>query len=105
MQAILKRMVKELHETCFKPSGFKKTGASFLRTDGVARQTLQFSSSRWNSANSPVEFSIYVWLEFTDITYDGGSHFSGLPLSTYLAHLGVLVPGVPPFFDLTAANY
>jgi hypothetical protein len=105
MQDILKRMVKELHEACFKPNGFKKTGGSFLRTDGVARQTLKFSSSRWNSANSPVQFSIYIWLEFTDITYDVGSPFSGLPLSTYIAHLGALVPEAPPFFDLTAANY
>jgi len=105
MQDILKRMVKELHESCFKPNGFKKTGGSFLRTDGVARQKLQFSSSRWNSANSPVEFSIYIWLEFTDITYDGGSPFSGFPLSTYIAHLGALVPEAPPFFELTAANF
>lgn len=105
MQDILKRMVKELHEACFKPNGFKKTGGSFLRTDGVARQKLQFSSSRWNSANSPVQFSIYIWLEFTDITYDGGSPFSGLPLSTYIAHLARLVPEAPPFFELTAANY
>jgi hypothetical protein len=105
MQDILKRMVKELHETCFKPNGFKKTGGSFLRTDGVARQTLKFSSSRWNSANSPVQFSIYIWLEFTDITYDVGSPYSGLPLSTYIAHLCTLVPEAPPFFELTAANY
>ena len=105
MQDILKRMVKELHEAWFKPNGFKKTGGSFLHTDGAARQTLKFSSSRWNSANSPVQFSIYIWLEFTDITYDVGSPFSGLPLSTYIAHLGALVPEAPPFFDLTAANY
>ena len=38
MQDILKRMVKELHEACFKPNGFKKSGGSFLRADGVARQ-------------------------------------------------------------------
>ena len=105
MQEILKRMVKELHEACFKPNGFKKTGGRFLRTDGVARQKMQFSSSRWNSANSPVEFSIYIWLEFTDITYDTASPFSGLPLSTYIAHLGALVPEAPPFYELTAANY
>ena len=108
MQDILKRMVTELHEACFKPNRFKKTGGSFLRTDGVARQTLKFSSSRWNSANSPVQFSIYIWLEFTDITYDVygvGSPFSGEPLSTYIAHLGALVPEAPPFFELTAANY
>ena len=105
MQDILKRLVTELHGACFKPNGFKKTGGSFLRTDGVARQTLKFSSSRWNSANSPVQFSIYIWLEFTDITYDAGSPFSGSPLSTYIAHLGALVPEAPPFFELTAANY
>jgi len=105
MQDILKRMVKELHEACFKPNGFKKTGGSFLRTDGLARQTLQFSSSRWNSANSPVQFSVYIWLEFTDITYDDSSPCAGSPLSTYIAHLGTLVPEAPPFFDLTAANY
>jgi hypothetical protein len=105
MQDILKRMVTELHKACFKPNGFKKTGGSFLRTDGVARQKLMFSSSRWNSANGPVSFSIYIWLEFTDITYDDGSTYSGLPLSTYIAHLGALVPEAPPFFDLTGANY
>jgi len=37
VQDILKRMVKELHEACFKPKGFTKTGGSFLRTDGVAQ--------------------------------------------------------------------
>lgn len=104
MQDILKRMVTELHKACFKPNGFKKTGGSFRRTDGLARQTLKFSSSRWNSANSPVQFSIYIWLEFTDITYDVGSPYSGLPLSTYIAHLCTLVPEAPPFFELTAAN-
>jgi hypothetical protein len=105
MQDILKRMVTELHEACFKPNGFKKTGGRFRRTDGVARQELQFSSSRWNSANSPVQFSIYIWLEFTDINYDDGSPFAGSPLSTYIAHLGALAPDAPPFFELTAANY
>ena len=105
MQDILKRMVTELHGACFKPNGFKKTGGSFLRTDGVARQKLKFSSSRWNSANSPVQFSICIWLEFTDITYDVGSPFAGSPLSTYIAHLGALAPDAPPFFELTAANY
>jgi len=105
MQHVLKRMVTELHGACFKPNGFKKTGASFLRMDGVARQTLRFESSRWNSANSPVQFSIYIWLEFTDIIYDVGSPLSGLPLSTYIAHLRVLVPEAPLFFELTAANY
>ena len=105
MQDILKRMVTELHQACFKPNGFKKTGGNFLRTDGVARQTLQFSASRWNSANSPVQFSIYIWLAFTDITYDAGSPFAGSPLSTYCSHLGTLAPDAPPFFELTAANY
>ncbi len=105
MQDILKRMVKELHEACFKPNGFKKTGGGFLRTDGAARQKLKVSSSRWNSADSPVQFYIHIWLEFTDITYDVGSPFSGLPLSTYIADLGALVPEAPPFFELTAANY
>jgi hypothetical protein len=105
MQDILKRMVTELHKASFKPNGFKKTGGRFLRTDGVARQTLMFSSSRWNSANGPVQFSIHIWLEFTDIPHDVGSPFSGLPLSTYIAHLGALVPEAPPFFELTAANY
>ena len=105
MQGILKRLVTELHEACFKPNGFKKTGGRFLRTDGLARQKLMFSSSRWNSANGPVQFSIYIWLEFTDITHDDGSPFAGSPLSTYIAHLYALVPEAPPFFDLTAANY
>ena len=105
MQDILKRLVTELHGACFKPNGFKKTAGSFLRMDGVARQTLKFSSSRWNSPNGPVSFSIYIWLEFTDITYDDSSQFSGLPLSTYISHLRTLVPEAPPFFDLTAANY
>jgi hypothetical protein len=105
MQDILKRMVTELHKACFKPNGFKKSGGNFLRTEGVARQKLMFHSSRWNSANSPVQFSIYIWLEFTDITYDDGSPFAGSPLSTYSAHLGALVPDAPPFFELTAANY
>ncbi len=105
MQDILKRMVTELHKACFKPNGFKKTGGRFLRTDGVARQKLQFSSSRWNSADGPVQFSIYIWLEFTDITHEEGSPYSGLPLSTYIAHLYALVPEAPPLFDLTADNY
>src|SRR6516164_8688401 len=105
MQDILKRMVKELHEARFKPNGFKKTGGSFIRMDGVARQTLKFSASRWNSANHPVQFSIYIWLAFTDITHDEGSPFAGSPLSTYIAHLGALAPEAPPFFELTAANY
>jgi hypothetical protein len=105
MQDILKRLVTELHEACFKPNGFKKTGGSFLRMDGVARQKLKFSSSRWNSANSPVEFSIYIWLAFTDITHDESSPYSGLPLSTYITHLYALVPETPPFFKLTADNY
>jgi hypothetical protein len=105
MQDILKRMLTDLHKACFKPNGFKKTGGNFLRTDGVARQKLQFSSSRWNSADSPLQFSIYIWLEFTDITYDAGSPFAGSPLSTYIAHLCTLVPEAPPFFELTAANY
>ena len=105
MQDILKCMVTELHKACFKPNGFKKTGGSFLRTDGVARQKLQFSSSRWNSANSPVEFSVLIWLEFTDITYDDRSPFAGSPLSTYVSHLGALAPDAPPFFELTPTNY
>ena len=105
MQDILKRLVTELHGACFKPNGFKKTGGSFIRTDGVARQTLKISSSRWNSSNSPVQFSIYIWLAFTDITHDESSPFAGSPLSTYITHLGVLVPEAPPFFELTAANY
>ena len=105
MQEILKRMVRELHEACFKPNGFKKTGGSFLRTDRLARQKLQFSSSRWNSANSPVQFSVLIWLEFTDITYDDRSPFAGSPLSTYVSDLGALAPDAPPFFELTAANY
>ncbi len=105
MQDILKRMVTELHKACFKPNGFKKTGGSFLRLDGVARQKLQFSSSRWNSANSPVQLSVIIWLEFTDITYDDRSPFAGSPLSTYSSDLGVLVPDAPPFFELTASNY
>lgn len=105
MQDILKRMVTELHEACFKPNGFKKTGGTFLREDGVARQKLQFSSSRWNSADSPVQFSIYIWLAFTDITFDVGSPYSGMPISTNITHLYALVPEAPPFFDLTAENY
>jgi len=105
MQDILKRMVKELHEACFKPSGFKKTGGSFIRMDGVAKQTVKFSASRWNSANSPVQFSIYIYLEFTDITHGDGSLFAGLPLSTGIAYLGSLVPEAPPFYELTPANY
>ena len=105
MQDILKRMVRELHDACFKPNGFKKTGGSFLRTDGLARQQLQFSSSRWNSANSPLQFSVLIWLEFTDITYDDRSPFAGSPLSTFVSYLGALVPDAPPFFELTAANY
>jgi len=105
MQDILKRLVAELHVACFKPHGFKKSGGSFIRTDGVARQTLKISSSRWNSADRPVSFSIYIWLAFTDITHDDGSPFAGSPLSTYIAHLGVLAPEAPPFFELTAANY
>jgi len=105
MQDILKRLVTELHVACFKPNGFKKTGGNFLRTDGLAIQKLQISSSRWNSANSPVQFSIYIWLAFTDITYDGDSPFAGSPLSTYISHLYALVPNTPPFFDLTADNY
>jgi hypothetical protein len=104
MQDILKRLVTELHAACFKPNGFKKTGGSFIRTDGVARQTLKFSSSRWNSANSPVSFSIHIWLAFTDITYDAGSPFAGSPLSTYISHLYALVPEAPPHYDLTADN-
>ena len=105
MQDILKRLVKELHETCFKPNGFKKSGGNFLRIDGLARQKLQISSSRWNSANGPVQFSIYIWLSFTDITYDVGSPFAGLPLSTYISHLYALVPEAPPHYHLTADNY
>jgi hypothetical protein len=105
LQDILKRLVTELHGACFKPNGFKKTGGSFIRTDGVARQTLKFSSSRWNSTNSPVQFSIYIWLAFTDIAHDDGSPFAGSPLSTYIAHLGAIAPEAPPFFELTATNY
>lgn len=100
MQDILKRLVTELHEACFKPNGFKKTGGRFLRMDGLARQKLMFSSSRWNSASGPVQFSIHIWLAFTDITHD-----DGLPLSTYISHLYVLEPEAPPYFDLTADNY
>jgi hypothetical protein len=105
MQDILKRMVTELHGACFKPNGFKKTGGSFLRLDGMARQTLKFSSSRWNAANGPVQFSIYIWLAFTDITHDDGSPFAGSPLSTYISHLYALVPETPPYYELTADNY
>jgi hypothetical protein len=105
MQDILKRLVTELHEACFKPNGFKKIGGRFLRTDGLARQKLMFSSSRWNSANGPVSFSIHIWLAFTDITYDDSSPFSGSPLSTYISHLYELVPEAPPHYDLTADNY
>jgi len=105
MQDILKRLITELHEDCFKPNGFNKTGGRFLRTDGLARQKLMFSASRWNSTDGPVSFTIYFWLEFTDITYDDSSPYSGLPLSTLAGYIGNLVPDALGSFDLTPANY
>jgi len=100
MQDPLKRLIAELHSAFFKPNGFKKERTRFCRTVDTAVQEMLFQSSRWNSADSPISFSIYVYLGFTDIPrQDGGQSFASM------GHIAGLVPGRPPLFPLTPHNY
>jgi len=100
MQDPLKRLIAELHSSFFKPNGFKKERARFRRTVDTAVQEILFHSSRWNSADSPIPFSIYVYLGFTDIpSNDGRQSFASF------GHIAGLIPGSPPLFPLTPYNY
>jgi hypothetical protein len=100
MQEPLKRLTAELHDAYFKPNGFKKERARFRRTVDIAVQEIFFHSSRWNSSDSPVSFSIYVYLGFTDIPgKDGRQSFASM------GHIAGLVPSRPPLFPLTSFNY
>ena len=100
MQEIIKRLLTDLHADYFKPSGFTKERQRFWREIDSVMQEVDFQSSQWNSADSPITFYVKISVGFTDIPMRDGK-----PALTGAGRIGGLVSDAPAQFDLTPISY
>ena len=91
------RFTARMHESLFKPEGFKKKARTFSRVHLAYGEHYNLQGSAWNSPDAPWRFYVNCGISFPDIP-ETGTHF---PTST---RLGVFVRGSPPEFDVTDDN-
>ena len=59
--------IRSLHDSFFKPHGFRKTRNRFRREADGLIEFVDFQGSAWNSADEPWTFYINIGLGFTDL--------------------------------------
>lgn len=92
------RFTSRMHESLFKPEGFKKKGRTFSRCHPAYGEHYNVQGSAWNSPDAPWRFYVNCGISFPD-AQESGKWF---PTAT---RLGVFAPDSPPEFDVTDENF
>ena len=93
-----------LHETLFKPEGFKKKARVFSRQNPAYGEHYNFQGSAWNSPDAPWRFYVNCGISFPDLPApEKGAGLWGI--SHAHARLTLFVPGSPSEYDVTEENF
>jgi hypothetical protein len=97
------RFTSRMHESLFKPEGFKKKARTFSRFHPAYGECYNLQGSAWNSPDAPWRFYVNCGISFPDIPLEQ----TGSGMWAFHAHtrLGVFAPDSPPEFDVTDENF
>lgn len=92
-----------LHQTLFKPAGFKKKARTFSRLHKDYGEHYNLQGSAWNSPDTPWRFYVNCGISFPELPAPEGAGLWGV--SHAHTRLSVFAPDSPSEHDLTEQNF